>query len=91
MSGGRNRTLLSENATVSSLRVDSAGAPAYMGGERAQVAELVDAPASGAGTRKGVEVRVLFWAPAKLLIAAHIVSKTLKNIITYLFQKMAKS
>ena len=31
---------------------------------RAQMAELVDAPASGAGARKGVEVRVLFWAPA---------------------------
>ena len=30
---------------------------------RAQMAELVDAPASGAGARKGVEVRVLFWAP----------------------------
>src|SRR5688500_4049079 len=30
---------------------------------RAQVAELVDAPASGAGARKGVEVRVLSWAP----------------------------
>ena len=29
----------------------------------AQMAELVDAPASGAGARKGVEVRVLFWAP----------------------------
>ncbi len=29
----------------------------------ARMAELVDAPASGAGTRKGVEVRVLFWAP----------------------------
>ena len=27
------------------------------------MAELVDAPASGAGARKGVEVRVLFWAP----------------------------
>jgi hypothetical protein len=24
---------------------------------------LVDAPASGAGARKGVEVRVLSWAP----------------------------
>ena len=33
---------------------------------RAQMAELVDAPASGAGARKGVEVRVLFWAPALL-------------------------
>src|SRR4029078_13402045 len=30
---------------------------------RAQVAELVDAPASGAGARKGVEARVLSWAP----------------------------
>jgi hypothetical protein len=29
----------------------------------AQMAELVDAPASGAGTGNGVEVRVLFWAP----------------------------
>jgi hypothetical protein len=27
------------------------------------MAELVDAPASGAGACKGVEVRVLFWAP----------------------------
>ena len=45
------------------------------------MAELVDAPASGAGTRKGVEVRVLFWAPDKLLIAAHIAFKPLKNII----------
>ena len=34
---------------------------------RAQMAELVDAPASGAGARKGVEVRVLFWAPFVLL------------------------
>jgi hypothetical protein len=25
---------------------------------------LVDAPASGAGARKGVEVRVLSWAPS---------------------------
>ena len=31
---------------------------------RAQMAELVDAPASGAGDRKVVEVRVLFWAPS---------------------------
>ncbi len=29
----------------------------------AQMAKLVDAPASGAGDRKVVEVRVLFWAP----------------------------
>ena len=30
---------------------------------RAQMAELVDALASGASVRKDVEVRVLFWAP----------------------------
>ena len=30
---------------------------------KAQMAELVDALASGASTRKGVEVQVLFWAP----------------------------
>jgi hypothetical protein len=30
---------------------------------RAQMAELVDALASGASDRKVVEVRVLFWAP----------------------------
>ena len=29
----------------------------------AQMAELVDAPASGAGVCMDVEVRVLFWAP----------------------------
>ena len=37
---------------------------------RAQMAELVDAPASGAGARKGVEVRVLFWAPFVLFRSA---------------------
>ncbi|CDO36114.1 hypothetical protein SPHV1_230053 [Novosphingobium sp. KN65.2] len=34
---------------------------------RAQMAELVDAPSSGGGARKGVEVRVLFWAPFVLI------------------------
>jgi hypothetical protein len=29
------------------------------------MAELVDAPASGAGVCMDVEVRVLFWAPLK--------------------------
>ena len=33
----------------------------------AKVAELVDAPASGAGDRMVVEVRVLFWAPFVLI------------------------
>ena len=37
------------------------------------MAELVDAPASGAGTRKGVEVRVLFWAPSFRGFAARAV------------------
>ncbi len=31
---------------------------------KAQMAELVDALASGASDRKVVEVQVLFWAPA---------------------------
>ena len=31
------------------------------------MAKLVDAPASGAGDRKVVEVRVLFWAPPDLI------------------------
>ena len=33
---------------------------------RARMAELVDAPASGAGAGNGVEVRVLFRAPLVL-------------------------
>lgn len=37
---------------------------------RAQMAELVDALASGASVRKDVEVRVLFWAPNLLGIFA---------------------
>ena len=35
----------------------------------AQVVELVDTLASGASARKGVEVRVFFWAPFKSLRA----------------------
>ncbi len=35
----------------------------------AQVAELVDALASGASGRKAVEVRVFSWAPLSALIA----------------------
>lgn len=35
------------------------------------MAKLVDAPASGAGDRKVVEVRVLFWAPSRLKLGAH--------------------
>ena len=32
-------------------------------GQKAQMAELVDALGSGPNARKGVEVRVFFWAP----------------------------
>ena len=43
----------------------------------AQVAELVDALASGASVCIDVEVRVLSWAPIPLLIAVHNRSKPL--------------
>ena len=33
------------------------------------MAELVDAPASGAGILTGVEVRVFFWAPRQLNVS----------------------
>ncbi len=45
----------------------------------AQMAELVDAPASGAGTRKGVEVRVLFWAPNSRFRPSRTVQKQSKK------------
>ena len=35
----------------------------------AQMAELVDALASGASDRKVVEVQVLFWAPILLILS----------------------
>ena len=40
----------------------------------AQMAELVDALASGASIRKDVEVRVLFWAPFVLFNKSQIVA-----------------
>ena len=39
------------------------------------MAELVDAPASGAGIRKDVEVRVLFWAPVNHFIVLFLNDK----------------
>ena len=48
---------------------------AFAGASRAQMAELVDAPASGAGARKGVEVRVLFWAPVNHFIVLFLHDK----------------
>jgi hypothetical protein len=35
--------------------------------DTAQMVKLVDTPASGAGDRKVVEVRVFFWAPIQNL------------------------
>jgi hypothetical protein len=35
--------------------------------DAAQMVKLVDTPASGAGDRKVVEVRVFFWAPIQNL------------------------
>src|SRR6478735_8690067 len=46
--------------------IDFAVARSYLKGPQAQVAELVDALASGASARKGVEVRVFSWAPDHL-------------------------
>src|SRR5690606_26938215 len=43
------------------------------------MAELVDAPSSGGGARKGVEVRVLFWAPFVLLTFSQIIYKIRRN------------
>jgi hypothetical protein len=34
--------------------------------DTAQMVKLVDTPASGAGDRKVVEVRVFFWAPVQV-------------------------
>jgi len=40
--------------------------PRGFAARNAQVAELADALASGASSRKGVEVRVLSWAPLQM-------------------------
>ena len=56
----------------------AAGSLAYR--YRAQMAELVDAPASGAGARKGVEVRVLFWEPGSLSRLPQNHCKTRRNL-----------
>jgi len=50
----------------------------------AQMAELVDAPASGAGSRKGVEVRVLFWAPIRFLTYVDQKVKPIQTIAHWL-------
>ena len=42
----------------------------------AQMVKLVDTPASGAGDRKVVEVRVFFWAPIQISELALEFTKT---------------
>src|SRR5690606_35560814 len=59
---GGHETFLATDTETSKSRLTAEGLP-RTSLSVAQMAELVDAPASGAGTRKGVEVRVLFWAP----------------------------
>ena len=44
--------------------------------DTAQMVKLVDTPASGAGGRKAVEVRVFFWAPIQNLRFALSFTKT---------------
>ena len=51
--------------SVRTPSIDTRAPAPYSLPPHAQMAELVDAPASGAGVRKDVEVRVLFWAPYK--------------------------
>src|SRR6476659_4411527 len=55
--------------------IDFAVARSYLKGPQAQVAELVDALASGASARKGVEVRVFSWAPDHLSRSAIATAK----------------
>jgi hypothetical protein len=52
-----------------SFTVDGSRISLYIGAflPRAQMAELVDALRSGRSSRKGVEVRVLFWAPVEFI------------------------
>tara|TARA_R110000822_G_scaffold100468_8_gene226177 strand:+ start:567 stop:773 length:207 start_codon:yes stop_codon:yes gene_type:complete len=44
--------------------------------DTAQMVKLVDTPASGAGGRKAVEVRVFFWAPIQNSRSALSFTKT---------------
>ena len=47
--------------------------------DTAQMVKLVDTPASGAGDRKVVEVRVFFWAPIQLKMFSLNTFKPHKN------------
>src|SRR5688572_13142861 len=57
-------TIVDKRAPPSYRPAPTRQPPETDGRHRAQMAELVDAPSSGGGARKGVEVRVLFWAPS---------------------------
>ncbi len=50
------------------------------------MAKLVDAPASGAGDRKVVEVRVLFWAPNTDLISLPFKALIIETFVIKLIQ-----
>ena len=64
-----------------SFTVDGSRISLYIGAfrSRAQMAELVDALRSGRSSRKGVEVRVLFWAPDRSSERFFFVRNSLKN------------
>ena len=49
----------------------------------AQVAELADALASGASSRKGVEVRVLSWAPLNQCLTRELKNRPTVALDTY--------
>ncbi len=63
--GGRGGRTRSSGLKYDSFTVDGPEISLYIAAflPRAQMAELVDALRSGRSSRKGVEVRVLFWAP----------------------------
>ena len=82
LSPGRGRRTRSSALKLGSFTVDGPGISLYIAAflPRAQMAELVDALRSGRSSRKGVEVRVLFWAPVASPRQSEKLQKSLKNI-----------
>ena len=80
---GEGRRTRSSALKLGSFTVDGPGISLYIAAflPRAQMAELVDALRSGRSSRKGVEVRVLFWAPGSFLSASFSVRESLQNSI----------
>ena len=79
---GEGRRTRSSALKLGSFTVDGPGISLYIAAflPRAQMAELVDALRSGRSSRKGVEVRVLFWAPVASPRQSEKLQKSLKNI-----------